>query len=80
MEKRILLENVNAGGILAWLNENFEKENGKKFNRNDVTFYIIRRKLPAYLGDISIELVPRKHCTIKMYNVVTSDPNVINIE
>ena len=53
---------------------------GKKFNRNDVTFYIIRRKLPAYLGDISIELVPRKHCTIKMYNVVTSDPNVINIE
>ena len=26
MEKRILLENVNAGGILVWLNENLENK------------------------------------------------------
>lgn len=80
MSRKILLENANAQGILIWLNENFQKENGKKFNRNDVTFYILRKKLPAYLGDIQIEVAPRKNCTIKMYNVLSSDPNVINVE
>lgn len=36
MGEKYLLREVNAQGLLHWMNENFKKDNGKEFNRNDI--------------------------------------------
>lgn len=77
MGKDYLLSEVNAQGILIWLNENFRKEDGKGFNRNDVQAYITRGHLPEYLGGNEIVVIPKKHCTIRMYNVLANENNQV---
>ena len=74
-EKKYLIRDVNAQGLLIWLNENFIKDNGKPFNRNDVTVYIKRGHIPEYLGGNEIVIIPKKHCTVKLYNVLANDIN-----
>lgn len=74
-EKKYLIRDVNAQGLLIWLNENFIKDNSKPFNRNDVTFYIKRGHIPEYLGGNEIVIIPKKHCTVKLYNVLANDIN-----
>lgn len=74
-EKKYLIRDVNAQGLLIWLNENFIKDNDKPFNRNDVTFYIKRGHIPEYLGGNKIVIIPKKHCTVKLYNVLANDIN-----
>lgn len=80
MDNKYLIRDVNAQGLLLWLNENFIKKNGKRFNRNDITFYIKRGHLPEYLGGNRITSVPKKHCTIKLYNVLQNEINKIQEE
>jgi hypothetical protein len=74
-EKKYLIRDVNAQGLLIWLNENFIKDNDKPFNRNDVTFYIKRGHIPEYLGGNEIVIIPKKHRTVKLYNVLANDIN-----
>ena len=62
---------------LIWMNDNFRKQNGKRFTRNDVQAYIMRGHLPEYLGGNEIVVTPKKHCTIKMYNVLENDNNPV---
>lgn len=76
MEK-YLTTDVNAQGLMNWMNENFTKENGKPFNRNDVQAYLIRGHIPEYLGGNEIRVVPKKHCTIKMYQVLSNENNKV---
>ena len=59
------------------MNDNFRKQNGKRFTRNDVQAYIMRGHLPEYLGGNEIVVTPKKHCTIKMYNVLENDNNPV---
>lgn len=74
---KFLIEDVNAKGMLIWMNDNFRKQNGKRFTRNDVQAYIMRGHLPEYLGGNEIVVTPKKHCTIKMYNVLENDNNPV---
>ena len=74
-ENKYLVRDINAQGLVYWLNENFRKDNGKKFNRNDVTAYLKRGYIPKYLGGNEIVTTPKKHCTIKLYNVLANDIN-----
>lgn len=73
MEKTFLAKRLNTQGLVEWLNDNFIKDNRKPFNRNDVNAYIRRGHLPKYFGEIEIEKIETKYCTIKLYNVVTKD-------
>ena len=43
---KFLIEDVNAKGLLIWMNDNFRKQNGKRFTRNDVQAYIMRGIYP----------------------------------
>ena len=52
MGEKYLLREVNAQGLLHWMNENFKKDNGKEFNRNDIQAYITRGHLPEYLVEM----------------------------
>lgn len=75
--ERYLLKEVNAQGLMHWMNENFRKESGQKFTRNDIQAYITRGHLPEYLGGNEIVLIPKKYCTIKMYNVLANENNKV---
>lgn len=77
MGEKYLLREVNAQGLLHWMNENLKKDNGKEFNRNDIQAYITRRHLPEYLGGNEIVVIPKKHCTIRMYNVLANENNQV---
>lgn len=68
--ERYLVKDVNLTGLTEWLNENFTKLNGKPFTRRDVQSYADRGHLPIYVGGYKIECPPRKHCTIKLYNIL----------
>lgn len=57
--ERYLLKEVNAQGLMHWMNENFRKESGQKFTRNDIQAYITRGHLPEYLGGNEIVLIPK---------------------
>jgi hypothetical protein len=37
----------------------------------------MRGHLPEYLGGNEIVVTPKKHCTIKMYNVLENDNNPV---
>lgn len=76
MEKIFLAKRLNIQGLVEWMNDNFVKDNGKSFNRNDINAYIRRGHLPKYFGDILIEKIETKYCTINLYNVVTTDENL----
>ena len=71
MTKNYLVEGVNLSGLTEWLNENFTKLDGTPFTRRDVQSYADRKHLPMYIGGNEIECPPKKHCTIKLYNVST---------
>lgn len=73
MEKEIVLKNVNLTGIVNYLNKNFYKKDGKKFNPRDVLGYIKRGFLPSYLGSIRIEEVENENCSVKLYNLVKTN-------
>lgn len=48
-------------------------------NLIEMTFrpYITRGHLPEYLGGNEIVLIPKKHCTIRMYNVLANENNQV---
>jgi hypothetical protein len=71
MEEKYLVKDVNLSGLTEWMNENFTKADGSLFSRRDIQSYANRKHLPMYLGGYMIECPPRKHCTIKLYNVLT---------
>lgn len=71
-----LAKRLNLQGLVEWANDNFKKDNGREFNRNDINAYVRRGYFPKYLGDIRIEKIETKYCTIKLYNVVTNDPEL----
>lgn len=56
---KFLIEDVNAKGLFIWMNDNFRKQNGKRFTRNDVQAYIMRGHLPEYLGGNEIVVTPK---------------------
>lgn len=66
-----LLEFANLTGIMTFLNENYIKMSGNPFTLRDVKGYCEQGKLPQYLGGNAIVTVPRKNCTIKLYNIST---------
>lgn len=52
----IIAENLNLTGLVGFLNEEFkQKQSGKPFTKSDCQQYTRIKKLPSYLGDITIE-------------------------
>lgn len=76
MKKYYLAKRLNLQGLVEWMNDNFRKENGREFNRNDINAYVRRGYLPKRLGEIYIEKIETKYCTVKLYNLITEDPEL----
>jgi hypothetical protein len=64
-----VLKNVyNLTSLTKYLNNKFgNKKTGKLFNTTDVQFYVIRGKLPKYLGGNKIEKVAGE---LKLYKLI----------
>jgi len=52
-----MISKMNLTGLRDYLNEKFQKKNGKKFTVGDVQGYISRGRLPVYLSALQISEV-----------------------
>ena len=77
MAQKLILENVNANGIVRFMNDNFKKKKGL-FSGQDVQGYLKRSSIPVtYNGGYEIRKVEHKY-NDNLYNIYTLPKERIN--
>ena len=71
MNKEYVLKEVSLTGLVAWLNENYKKQNGKEFTVSDVQQYVSKTgHLPIYIGGNNIVCHPKTRLKQQSYSIL----------
>lgn len=71
MSKEYVLKEVSLTGLVAWLNENHKKQNGKSFTVSDAQQYACKTgHLPIYMGGNNIQRHPKTRLKQQTYSIL----------
>ena len=66
-----LIEDINLVSLQKWLNDYYKiKKTGEPFSISDVQGYVVRGKLPSYLGGHVIQISTNRVKGTKSYSIL----------